>query len=474
MVDNTSQLFGPTDFILRNCKIIGADGKPIEFKLISAELSYFEDLFGNASSGQLSVSDSDNRLSDKSFCGDEFLKLELEKPGNDDPGNTPLKKYCRIYNVSGRNLTKDTNENYVFNFSTEEIFLSEQYRVSKSYKKKRIDEIVVDIAKTYLKIREQELKQENIFETLGTFDIIIPNLKPLEAINWLCTHAVSIDTRLKGATFLFFNNKEGWNFKPIIGIYGDYEKYGLNGGYIYDRYWYGVKNDGQTEIDDPSGWDIKNIISYQIMNNYDSFESTQDGIFANRLIWTDNKSRLHEETIFDYDKYFNEIKGSLSLYKNWHPYGLMSDAENRFKQKHNEVHETVLKQGFKTENNRINETIPYRYAQLRLATATRLKVAVPGDTNLTVGMVVYIDLRAPAPVQASNAESSKKLDKFYCGRYLITALRHRIDQEQNFETTLELCKDSFVSAVSTMDTPGLLPYNNGSEELIRARTQGTF
>ena len=123
MVDNTEQLFGPTDFILKNCKIIGADGKPIEFRFVGAELSYFEDLFGNASSGQIAISDSSNNLSDKSFCGDEFLKLELYKPGNDDPGNTALKKYCRIYNVSGRNLTKDTNENYILNFSTEEIFI---------------------------------------------------------------------------------------------------------------------------------------------------------------------------------------------------------------------------------------------------------------------------------------------------------------------------------------------------------------
>ena len=467
MADSDLGSFGPTDFILSHCKVISADGKPMEFRFTNAELNYYEDLFGNSCSGNIILSDSDNKQQDKTFCGDEFLKLELFKPGNDE--STPLKKFCRIYNLGDKNLTKDTNENFVLNFCTEEIFISEQYRVSKAYKQKKIVEIVKDIAKEYLKIHDEEFKDENAFDTIGLYDIIIPNLKPMEAINWLCTLAISADQKIKGATFLFYQDKNGWNFKPILAIYGDYEKYGK----YYDRYWYGVKNDGETELFDPSGWDVKNILSYQVLNNYDSFESTQDGIFANRLIWTDNAKRLHEETKFDYKTYFDEIKDTLSLYKGYHPHGLMSDAQNRFKHKHNEVYDTVLKQGFRTENNRVEITIPHRYAQLRLSSAIRLKIAVPGDTNLTVGLVIYVELKAPAPVQETNKDPMKKIDKLYSGRYLVTAVHHRIDQEQNFETTMELCKDSFIKDVSTMDKPGLNSFVD-SEDLLLARSRGTF
>lgn len=456
-------LTSPTDFLLRKCRIISADGKPMEFKLTNAELNYFEDIFGNSCSGSIIISDSSNQQNEKSFCGDEFLQLELFKPGQED--SKPLKKYCRIYNMEDRNLTKDSNENFVLNFATEEIFLSEQYRVSKSYKQKRIDEIVEDIAKTYLKITDPI----DIIKTQGKYDIIIPNLKPMEAINWLCTHAICEDTRIVGASYLFFQDKDKWNFKPFVAIYGDYARYGQ----YYDKYWYGVKNDGETEATDPSGWEVKNIISYQILNNYDMLEATQDGIFANRLFWNDNFKRLHEKEEFDYEKYFNDKMMQLSLYKGYHPYHLMSTAKDRFKKKHNEVPETVVKMGFKTKNNKIDVTIPHRYVQMRLASAIRLKVAVPGDTNLTVGMVVYIDLRSAGPVQAPNTESSKKLDKFYCGRYIITALHHRIDQEQNFESTLELCKDAYDAAVSPQDFPGLKPFAE-TEDLLKARAQGTF
>lgn len=456
-------LTGPTDFLLKKCRIISADGKPMEFRLTSAELNYYEDLFGNSCSGNIILSDSNNQQADKSFCGDEFLQLELFKPGQED--SSPLKKYCRIYNMEDRNLTKDSNENFILNFSTEEIFLSEQYRVSKSYKQKRIDQIVEDIAKTYLKIKDPI----DIIKTLGKYDIIVPNLKPMEAINWLCTLAICEDTRIPGSSYLFYQDKDKWNFKPLVAIYGDYSKYGQ----YYDKYWYGVKNDGETEMSDPSGWETKNIISYQILNNYDALEATQDGVYANRMLYNDNKKRLHEQAIFDYEKYFNEKMMQLSLYKGFHPYHLMSTAKDRFNKKHNEVPDTVLKMGFRTKDNRVEITVPHRYVQLRLASAIRLKVAVPGDTNLTIGMVVYIDLRAPGPVQASNTEPVKKIDKFYAGRYLITALHHRIDQEQNFETTMELCKDSYVSSVSSMDMPGLNAFTD-SEDLMKARSQGTF
>lgn len=483
LIDVLNDVLSETDFKL-SAKIIHSDGKEgLELKPIVTEMNYYEDLFGNACSGQLILSDSSNYQHELTLCGDEFLKLQLYKPGNDaDKG---LHRYFRIYNMSGRNLSKDANENYVLNFSTEEIFLSEQYRVSKAYKDVTIAQIVVDIAKNYLKIKDEDLGitqrndgtsfYKNIFDTMGKYHIIVPNLKPMEAINWLCTLAISVDTRLKGASFVFFQDKDGWNFKPILGIYGDFPTYGKIYNTELDPYEYRVKNNQSEDVEATGSNDqTRNILSYEILNNYDSFEATQAGLFSNKLVWSDNHKRLHETEIFDYEKYFNELKSSLYLYKDKQRFGLMSNAVDRFDKKHNEVPDTVMKMGFKTVNNKIDKTIPYRHAQILLASATRLKIAILGDTSITIGVTVYLDIKAPAPVQISNAEPKKKLDKLYSGWYLVTALRHRLDQEFGFETVLELSKDSFLTAVSEMDNPGLKPFDNSSEHLRKARTLGTF
>lgn len=480
LIDSLNDNLGPTDFKI-SAKIIYADGNEgLELRPSITELSYYEDLFGNGCSGQLILSDSSNYGHEMSLCGDEFLKLQLYNTKDSSDEKKWLKKYFRIYKMGDRNLSKDANENYTLNFASEEIFLSEQYRVSKAYKA-RISQIVLDIAKNYLKIKPSELGYDpnsktnnNVLPTLGDKHIIIPNLKPLEAINWLSTLAMCQDTRIKGASYLFYADKNGWHYKPFLAIYGDFKTYGRAYNSEANPYQYRMKNNDSEDIlltKDPDK--SKNILSYQVMDNYNSFDATQSGMFANKLVWTDNFKRLHETETFDYEKYREQIK-PLCLYKEYQPYGVMSDAINRKQNKHNEVNDTVLKMGFKTENNNINITIPHRVAQLALSSAIRMKIIIPGDTDLVVGTTIYVDLKAPAPVQCTNAEEKKKMDKLYSGWYLITALRHRVDQNAGFETTLELSKDSLLSSVSEMDNPGLKPFNNGSEFLQTARSGGCF
>lgn len=480
LIDSHNDSLGPTDFKI-SAKIIYADGhEGLELRPIITECNYFEDIFGNVCSGKLVLSDSSNYQHEMSLCGDEFLKLQLYNAKDSSDESKWLKKFFRIYNLKGRNLTKDSNENYVLNFASEEVFLSEQYRVCKAYKG-RISQMILDIAKNYLKIPPKELgysesskQHTNIIPTLGEKHIIVPNLKPLEAINWLSTLAMCEDTRIKGASYLFFPDKNGWNYKPFLGMYGDFKKYGKACNTEKTPYEYRAKNNISEDVILSKDADqSKNILSYQLLDSYDSIENTQNGVYANKLIWTDNFKRLHEEEKFDYEKYFKEIN-PLSLYNEYQPFGIMSDAEDRFKKKHNEAYDTVLRMGFKTTNNNIDITIPHRIAQLGLSSVLRLKVIIPGDTNLVVGNTIYIDIKAPAPIQSSNSDEKKKMDKFYSGWYLITALRHRTDQDSGFETIMELSKDSFLSACSEMDKPGLKPFDNGSEFLQEARNNGIF
>lgn len=457
-----------------SAKLIYADGNEgTELRPILTEFSYFEDLYGNITSGYITLADSSNYQDQMSMFGDEFVKFELERSRNNPP-SPPLKRYQRIYNLANRNLSKDSNENYKLRFASEEMAISDQYRVSKAYKDVLISDIVEDIAVNYLKIPAKDV---NLVPTLGNYHIIVPNLKPMDAINWLCTLAICSDTRIKGASYSFFQNRNGWWFAPVLGLYGDYDKYG-GGSYNNESnpYEYKTKNNQSEEekfgpVTDPN----KNILSYEIISSYDMNDYTMDGAFANRLYWNDNHKRLHEITEFDYNNYFSQLKGNLPLYRDKQPYSLLTNAIDRNNKKHNEVPDTVVKMGFKTVNNRVNETIPFRYPQLKHMFAIRVRIAVMGDVGLHVGKVIYVEVKSPAPVSQQNSDNvKKKIDKMYSGYYLILALRHRLDQEAGFETILELGKDSFLSAVDSMDNPGLKNFNNGSEFLQDARKKGYF
>ncbi len=85
----------------------------------------------------------------------------------------------------------------------------------------------------------------------------------------------------------------------------------------------------------------------------------------------------------------------------------------------------------------IQETVQNRTAQLALANYTILKIRVPGDTGLTAGSIINLNLPA-----LDYRNGRKELDKFYSGKYLVTAVRHILQSQGVFQTVLEITKDS--------------------------------
>jgi hypothetical protein len=74
----------------------------------------------------------------------------------------------------------------------------------------------------------------------------------------------------------------------------------------------------------------------------------------------------------------------------------------------------------------------------------RLVITVPGTTDVTVGDIVEVQLPAVEPVTKSNPQ---KMDQYYSGRYLVSTVRHRIQQSDNaFYTIMEVVKDSVFTA----------------------------
>lgn len=481
----------PTDLEINKCTIVSAAGKSLDFKNAVVEFNYYEDIFSNSSSGVLVLSDSEGRQNQLSWTGDEYLILEFGKPEAKDLEIPPFKGIFRIYTVKGRHLGNDTNENLTINFCSEELFLSERMKISKSYENKPISEIVKDIATNFLKIPESKLLE--VEATEGVQDMLVPKLKPLEAINWLSTLAISKELGLGGgATYLFYKDRDGYRFKPLLSIFKNIEsdaiqytnpiakKSGITNK--SSGYWYGMKN-----VEAPKG-DYKpdpyeQIISYQIMNSFDSVETHQRGMFGNRMLSIDYITRTHEIADFNYDtywEYLQKMKFYSDPYYNNQP--IKSLSKDRFGKGHSDYTESTIKiypsttrmkdsNYIKEQYARINKQvpanyvencIPYRFAQLSLLGFNRIKLIIPGDPYITVGKVIYVNF----PQTAREASGKAKYDRFFTGYYLISAVRQKLDQENNFETVLELIKDSYTGKKSIVgEKVGLDPYTESDNEV---------
>ena len=86
----------------------------------------------------------------------------------------------------------------------------------------------------------------------------------------------------------------------------------------------------------------------------------------------------------------------------------------------------------------IETYVPYRTAQLALINNTKIECTVFGQPGIKVGDIVNLNLPSQ---QNDNKSSSVILDKYYSGKYIVTAVRHIYALEE-YQTMIEIAKES--------------------------------
>lgn len=432
------------EFFLETAELI-TPVNTINIKSLIVELSYYEDILKGSVTGHVLMSDSISLIERLQLSGGDFLNLNFSKSYGNRGGVSSIKKYFRIYRVSERILKNSETENYTLHFCSEELFLSEQSKISKPYSGQKISDIVYDILNNHLKI---DKKYISLQETDGLYDFVIPYKKPFEAINWLSTYAMQKNKT--GADFLFFENSGGFNFISLQNMFNQ----AVYSNYIYSQRNAGTKN-GQTEVQR----NIRGIKSYTFLDTFDSLYGITSGAFANRLITVDPLTRRYKDTKFDYvNDYLNKTD---KLNKS----SIMNNLKNRFGKTQNENYDGVLKVMVSNAEQKVAEGIsdipfsvagdiraetyvPYRTAQIALSHYSRIKLTLAGDPNLTVGRTIGIELPSSVSNKDGSGLNEGINDPINSGKYLIAAVRHIITTEMRYETVVEVVKDSFASPIT--------------------------
>jgi len=98
-----------------------------------------------------------------------------------------------------------------------------------------------------------------------------------------------------------------------------------------------------------------------------------------------------------------------------------------------------------TENN-IEQVLGKRISQQRQIESVRIQIEVPGDSAREVGDLIYFSY--PSDEADTKLSGHFKEHKYLSGRYLITALRHKITLDE-YTMLIEASKDSYLSEPST-------------------------
>lgn len=433
----------PTDYNLSKLNLIGLNQGTINLKPYLVELNYFEDIHDNSVSGKLVISDAVGVILMSSLKGSEMIEFEFTK-GSGGNSVSYGNKFFNISSVTERQFNVSHNfETYVINFCTEDLMVSDRYRVSKSYPNPMlISDIVRDVLENVL----QTGTPYDIEQTTRTYNFVLPNKKILETINWLASYALP-SSHSTSADMLFFENAKGYQFKSLQTLYSQKPIF---------KYYYKPKN---TVNDlDKTNFQPDNIYRLEVINNFDTLSAVQNGTFSSRLITFDPLTRKRTVNNFDYSVYASSAK-SLNKSKDT-IYNL--SYRNRFGKTLNQPPPPTLESAplklmvanAGTQNEKYTQSsidqdttgyasdyafetfLTNRNSQLSLSNYTKIKIIVPGNSDIIVGSVLYISIYDIKPVGMQREE-----DNILSGNYLVTAVRHIITPVK-YTTVVELAKES--------------------------------
>jgi hypothetical protein len=438
----------PKDYSLVNLTLL-TSVSTFDLKNTMVEISYNEDIFSNFVSGYVAIIEASGFIETLAMNGTEYLRLTFSKYGDN---TNQVDRIFRVYKVGNRKLEGTVyKESYQLFFCSEELMLSEQYKISKRYKNSLISDNVQDILTNYLNVPSN--KNGTIETTYGQYDFMIPLLKPFDAINFMTNYARPNPSN-PGADMLFYEDKSGFNFRSLQTLMKQSPYY---------TYTYKPKNIDSTDLNT----NVYNVLTYEILDSFDTLNGITSGTFANQLISVNPLTRQRKVTNFDYGVYQQNAK-------NLNPYPIIDNSINRKGDGLNQTPQAMLKLIFSNYDSKSSsyiagvpgaaghdiyaETyIPYRTAQLGLANYTRIRLSVPGDANLTIGRILTFNLMTRRP-------NSTDLDKYYSGNYLITAVRHLINLTE-YKTILEITKES-VPQPYPSNNNGIPLWNNAVKGII--------
>lgn len=433
-----AQIKSVVSFNLDSIFIMAPAITALDLKSYLIELNYFEDIFSSTISGQIVLSDGVGVLNFASLNGNEYIKLVFNKGHG---SNQIINRTFRIFSITNRIIdVSNATENYTIEFCSDELFISEQYRVSKSYKSKKITEIIDDIMKNFLKVR----KNVDLEDTNGVYDFVLPNKKLFETVSWLTTYALPA-SKNPGADMVFFENNNGYYLRSLQTLYSQEPLLTL---------YYNPKNLNSGL----NTFDFFNIMKLEFLDYFDTLGATSNGTFANRVITFDPLTRQKRVTDFNYKDYFtsskklnngavvnnNKNRWNKSIYesppKNVDAGTLRLSISNSDQTKYNsrikDNPDYVSKDFF------VEKFLPNRVGQIALSNYMRLRVTIPGCPSIIAGTTVELKNNAIAPM--NDRDGGRQEDFYVGGKYLVASVRHIISKESHI-TVAELIKDSVTS-----------------------------
>lgn len=405
------------NFEIKTLEVINSGGQVVDLRKIFMEIQLFQDLYSSVMSGSIVIQDGHDIFSNFYFCGNEYLRLSIDKPSL----GKPIQKVFRVYKTGGRKPASDSGQIFTLYFCSEELIFSHQKRVSKAYKGQKTVDIIRDVLKNELKVDPSRIGQ--LENTSGVYDLVVPGMTPFEVLQWAASRSYDASKKF---CYFFYEDRDGYQFKSYNTL-------------IKQKPLKTLKYEIKTVDQDPAN-NKDSIDKFEIRGEFDVLKGLQNGGYASKLLSVDIFSQS-----FKYHTYSIETAESQKNLLN--KFKTTNALKNMDKKAITNVHDSLFLTNIsindtasEKENDR-DKWLMNRAMHMTSMHNLKIKIVIPGDVFLKAGDVVKYEF----PKFEGADASGKTPDEYRTGNYLVTAICHKFSggDKGDFESIVELVSDSF-------------------------------
>ena len=428
-------------------------GEITDIKNVMIELNIFESIYSNALTGSIVIADAQNLIGKLQINGTERISFKLSTPGSIDErsivdASVETGHPFHIYKITDKRQLNSNTMVYTLHFASREFMRNLRTKVSQAFDG-RFDMSALKI------LTDEDLldsKKQISFEPCGNSDkIVIPNLRPFDAINMMANRA--LPQMSNGVGYYFYETTKGIYFRSwdnMVSVRGSYDRP------IAQEFNYMPQNisaDPQ-DYDDKINHDYKSVESYRFVNNFhDVAANTALGTYAHNVITYNIFDKSVNKIDYNYEYEFAQTKHTevANEKSNRERYAIAAssyvDEDDKKISDYKEsrvslqpttqfLHNEEKGAGYGIDVSQDGRKLAERESQLNQVTnGTVLTMVVKGQSYLEAGDLIKFNMLTV------DEKNPTMYDPQYSGKYVITKIRHQVTSKQ-YKMALECAKDS--------------------------------
>jgi hypothetical protein len=426
------------------------------------QIHIFESILTPTITGYVSLTDHENIISGVNnalpIMGNELIYMEFKLPDyyvedengkmSEKPKENLIRFIGRVTDIKNKEIINDRSHNYEIHFSSEELILDRNIRISRSFKGKTISSIAKSVFDVFNSICKSEFEA-----TAGTYDIIIPNWNPLKTLNWLASRGIPLG--YPAPPMLFFqtlytddvpnteqeivDNNSLVSFKGEVGSKYWFTSLDYLLSYSPRKTFFFIPSKQLiapvTQEQKRNYMYFSNVLNYRVIHSFDTLEANTTGLYNSTLITHDITTKSWSRNTFNYDDTFDNLNHTEKETPGKFFSGTKDILNKTFTSYKDSLY-MMSSTGTPESPNNLSKISSFRNSRLSSLNNYKLELLVPGDGLVEAGDI--INFKIPSPERGAE---KGLYDVYYSGNYLVSAIRH-IFSNKEYRIQMECVKES--------------------------------